>query len=213
MQATRIIAVRHGETEWNAAGRIQGQFDIGLNARGRWQALQVAQAIGAEEIAAIYSSDLARAADTGRAIAAATARPLVLDAGLRERDFGDFQGRTFADIEADLPEQARLWRTRDPHWAPPGGGEPLLALRERCLSALSRLARQHPGDQIVLVAHGGVLDCWYRAATGQDLRAARTWALGNATVNRLLWTPEALTLIGWGDDRHLEQEALDETRA
>jgi probable phosphoglycerate mutase len=66
----------------------------------------------------------------------------------------------------------------------------------------------------VLVAHGGVLDVLYRNATGQGLQAPRTWNLGNATINRLLWTPDGLTLVGWADTRHLEDdEALDETSA
>ena len=69
---------------------------------------------------------------------------------------------------------------------------------------------RHPGQQIVLVAHGGVMDQLYRAATGQDLQAPRTWQLGNTAVNRLLWTPEGLSLVGWADTSHLEDNSLDE---
>jgi probable phosphoglycerate mutase len=70
------------------------------------------------------------------------------------------------------------------------------------------------GQQIVLVAHGGVMDVLYRIATGQDLQAPRSWNLGNAAINRLLWTPDGLTLIGWSDTRHLDDDqALDETTA
>ena len=67
-----------------------------------------------------------------------------------------------------------------------------------------RLAQRHPGELVVLVSHGGVMDVLYRAATGQELQAPRTWHLGNAAINRLLWTPESLTLVGWADTRHLE---------
>ncbi|PKO60954.1 MAG: histidine phosphatase family protein, partial [Betaproteobacteria bacterium HGW-Betaproteobacteria-18] len=107
------------------------------------------------------------------------------------------------------PEETLRWRQREPGWAPPGG-ESLLALRERIASTLDALAQQHMGGQIVLVAHGGVMDVLYRLATGQELQAPRTWHLGNAAINRLLWTPEGLTLVGWGDTRHLEEVALDE---
>ena len=69
----------------------------------------------------------------------------------------------------------------------------------------------HTGEQIVMVAHGGVLDLLYRAATGQALQAPRTWQLGNTAINRLLWTPEGLTLVGWSDTSHLDDETLDET--
>ena len=84
-------------------------------------------------------------------------------------------------------------------------------MRARVQDTLDTLAARHPGEQVVLVAHGGVLDLLYRAATGLDLQAPRTWQLGNTAVNRLLWTPEGLTLVGWSDTSHLDEETLDET--
>lgn len=210
MDATRIIAIRHGETPWNVDTRIQGHRDIPLNDRGRWQATQVARALAGEPIAAVYASDLLRAHATGAAIAEAAGAPLHAEPDLRERSFGELEGRTFAEIEAALPEQARRWRQRDPHFAPEGG-ESLTLLRARIAEVTARLAARHVGEQIVLVAHGGVLDVLYRLATGQELQAPRTWLLANAAVNRLLWTPEALTLVGWGDTGHLDGAAREET--
>ncbi len=210
MDATRILAIRHGETAWNVDTRIQGQLDIPLNETGHWQARRLARALAARDpIHTVYSSDLLRAWDTARAISERTGTPLVTDEGLRERGFGVFQGKTFAEIEQHLPEDALRWRKRDPHWAPPGG-ESLLQMRERVQATLDTLAARHPGEQIVLVAHGGVMDLLYRAATGLDLQAPRTWQLGNTAVNRLLWTPGALTLVGWSDTSHLTDESLDE---
>ena len=75
------------------------------------------------------------------------------------------------------------------------------------------MAALHPGEQVLLVAHGGLMDVLYRAATRQELQAPRTWQLGNACVNRLLWTRQGLTLVGWGDDTHLAGDALDEAAA
>ena len=211
MQFTRLIAIRHGETAWNVDTRIQGQLDIPLNATGRWQAQRVARALAARDpIHAIYTSDLARARETAQAVSDATGAPLTTDEGLRERGFGTFQGQTFAEIEARLPEEALRWRKRDPHWAPEGG-ESLTQMRARVQETLNTLAARHPGEQVVLVAQGGVLALLYRAATGLDLQAPRTWQLGNAAVNRLLWTPEGLTLVGWSDTSHLDEETLDET--
>ena len=203
MQATRIIAVRHGETAWNVDTRIQGHIDIPLNDTGRWQARQLARALANEPIAAIYASDLQRAHATAQEVADATGAPLVADPGLRERSFGELQGRTFVQIEADLPEQALRWRKRDPDFAPEGG-ESLTALRERIAATTHRLAAQHMGGLVLLVAHGGVLDVLYRLATGQALQAPRTWLLTNAAINRLLWTPQGLSLVGWADAQHLE---------
>lgn len=212
MEATRILAIRHGETAWNVDTRIQGQLDIPLNAKGQWQARRLAQSlVGSDHIHAIYSSDLLRAFETASAIADATGAPLQKHAGLRERGFGLFEGKTFVEIENEWPEESRRWRQRDPQWAPPQGGESLLQLHERINHTLQELASRHAGEQIVLVAHGGVLDQLYRAATGQDLQAPRTWELNNTAVNRLLWTPQGLSLVGWADTLHLDDATLDET--
>jgi probable phosphoglycerate mutase len=213
MEATRILAIRHGETAWNVDTRIQGHLDIPLNERGRWQAQRLARALAARDpIHAIYSSDLERAHHTAQAIAAATGAPLATHTGLRERCFGTFEGKTYAEIEQHWPEESERWRKREPDWAP-RGGESLLLMRERISATLQELVARHPGEQIVLVAHGGVMDQLYRLATGQDLQAPRTWQLGNTAVNRLLWTPQGLSLVGWADTSHLEDDSLDEISA
>ena len=210
MQATRIIAVRHGETAWNVDARIQGQLDIGLNDTGRWQARRVGEALAGETISAVYTSDLGRAHETAQTIAEATGIPVVAEEGLRERSFGMFEGKTFSEIHENWPDQAHNWRQRIPEWAPPEGGESLLQLRDRVTRTVQSLASRHPGQQIVVVAHGGVLDTLYRVATGQEVNAPRTWELPNGAINRLLWTPEGFTLIGWSDTQHLDNEAAGE---
>lgn len=210
MQATRIIAIRHGETAWNVDTRIQGHLDIPLNETGLWQARRVGEALADEPVTAIYTSDLLRAHVTAQAVADTTGAPLATDVGLRERSFGQLQGRTFAEIEAQLPEEARRWRQRDPEFVP-DGGESLIVFRDRILQTMHRLLQQHAGGVVVLVAHGGVLDVLYRAATGQELQAPRTWKITNAAINRLLWTGDGLTLVGWADTHHLD-EANDASR-
>ncbi len=216
MSATRIIAIRHGETAWNVDTRLQGHLDIGLNARGQWQARRAAQALADEDIAAIYTSDLSRARATAQAIADQSTNPAARQVhphtGLRERGFGIFEGQTYAQINLDWPEESRRWRQRDPHFAPQGG-ETLTELRERVTATVNALASQHVGEQIVLVAHGGVMDALYRLATHVAIEAPRSWELGNAAINRLLWTPDGLTLVGWSDTRHLDDATLDETSA
>ena len=193
--------------------RIQGHLDIALNDTGHWQARQVARALADEPLAAVYTSDLQRAHATAQAIAQASGAPLVAEPGLRERRFGELEGRTFAEIEAELPEDALRWRKRDPHYAPEGG-ESLVTLRERIERTVALLAQQHLGEQVVMVAHGGVLDVLYRLATRQDIQAPRTWQLSNAAINRLLWTPDGLSLVGWADTQHLDhQESRDESHS
>ena len=208
-EATRIIAIRHGETAWNVDTRIQGQLNIPLSTNGRWQAERLANALQDEPITTIYASDLARAWETAQYVGNATGLKVIKEEALRERGFGDFEGKTFAEIEVLLPEQSMRWRKRDPDFAP-AGGESLLDLRSRVVAAVERLAAQHPGELIALVSHGGVMDVLHRAATRLDIQAPRTWALGNAAINRLLWTSEGFTLVGWADTQHLDDDALDE---
>ncbi len=207
IEPTRIIAIRHGETAWNADTRIQGQIDIPLSDVGRRQAALLGQALADEPVTAIYASDLSRAWETAEFLGRAVDIPLTPETALRERCFGEFEGKTFAEIESQLPEQSKRWRKRDPQFTPTGG-ESLLTLRERVLAAAARLAADHPGELIAMVAHGGVMDVLYRAATRLDIQAPRTWALGNAAINRLLWTPEGFTLVGWGDAQHLAEGAV-----
>lgn len=202
-RSTRVLAIRHGETDWNTEHRIQGQLDVVLNERGRLQAQRVAQALGGEDIDAIYSSDLARARATAMPLAAARGLPVRTDAGLRERAFGYFEGHTYAQIEQRFPEGSAAWRRRDPDFAP-GGGESLVSFHRRCLATVVRLASAHPDQTVVIVAHGGVMDALYRAATRAGLQAPRTWQLSNAAIHRLLVADEGLMLVGWNDCQHLD---------
>ena len=208
-QATRILAIRHGETAWNVEGRIQGQLDVPLNDMGRWQVHRLALALAGEDVAAIYASDLLRAMETAQAVARGCGRPVVTDPGLRERGFGIFEGLSYAEINQRWPEQAERWRRRDPTFGAPDG-ETLNRFYERSIATAARLAALHPGQTIALVSHGGVMDCLYRAASRVALDAPRSWQLGNAAINRLLYTPQGFTLVGWSDICHLDDDSLDE---
>jgi probable phosphoglycerate mutase len=201
--ATRVLLVRHGETDWNVLTRLQGHTDIPLNAAGRRQADRLRLALQGEALDAVYSSDLARAWDTARAVSEATDAPLQAEPALRERAFGAFEGLTYEELETRWPEPARRWRVRDPDFAPEGG-ESLVTFHARCLGAAERLASAHPGGSIALAAHGGVLDSLYRAATRLPLDAPRSWRMANASINRLLYSATGFTLVGWDDDAHLQ---------
>ena len=205
-EPTRIFLLRHGQTAWNAEQRMQGQLDVPLDATGLWQAERVASALQGEPLAAIYCSDLQRTHQTAAPLAAAQGLALLSEPGLRERHFGEFQGHSYAEIEQRWPLQVQRWRQRDPDWGPLGG-ETLSAFYDRSVQTVLRVVAAHAGRNIALVAHGGVLDCVYRAATHLALQAPRTWQLNNATVNRLLWTPQGLAIVGWNDAQHLEPSA------
>lgn len=212
MQATRLVVIRHGETAWNAEGRLQGHRDIPLNVLGRRQAAGLAGALADEGLAAVVASDLQRAWQTGVALAAGLGLPLLPEPGLRERCFGMLEGLTHAEIEAQWPDHARCLRHRTPDFAP-AGGESLVDFQARCLATVHQLAATFAGQTIALVCHGGVLDGLYRAATHVALDRPRSWPLANASINRLLHTPQGLALVGWNDSAHLDGIAADDVSA
>ena len=226
MESTRILAIRHGETPWNTQNRIQGHIDIGLNAKGQLQASLVGKAfqssasieddsgqIQLSRSVAIYSSDLERAYNTAEQVSKALSLPITKDRRLRERHFGVFEGKTWSEIDLHSPEVSRKWKERDPQWRPGEGSESLLDLQARVKGVVNDLASKHLGEQIVIVSHGGVMDILYRWATGQDLQIPRAWSLDNAVINRLLWTPEHLSLLSWGDNSHLSELSMDDGAA
>ncbi|MES2130676.1 MAG: histidine phosphatase family protein [Pseudomonadota bacterium] len=208
---TSIVLVRHGETAWNAERRLQGHIDIALNAEGERQALALGEALAGEHFDVIVSSDLQRAHQT--AMAVARGRPVAMDPGLRERCFGGFEGLLYADIEARYPREFAAWQARDIDAHMPHGAREAESFREfydRSTRAILAWAQAHPGQSLALVAHGGVLECAYRAALALPLDSARDFAVKNASINRFTVAQGKLVLTRWGDVEHLEAKALDE---
>ena len=185
---------------------MQGQLDTALDALGRWQAQQVAEALDGEAIDAIVSSDLARAMQTAMPLARRRGLQVRREPALRERSFGVFEGFTYAHIARHWPEGTARWRARDPQFAA-DHGETLASFYQRVVDVSDRLAREFSGRSVVWVTHGGVLDCLHRAAMRVSLDSPRSWTLDNASINRLLHTDQGLMLVGWGDSRHLEVPA------
>jgi probable phosphoglycerate mutase len=217
---TELLLIRHGVTEWNKDRRFQGHVDIPLDDEGRSQARRLGDRLAREHragppLAAVYSSDLARASQTADAVAAALGLAVSIDAGLRERFYGAFEGRTAGDLEREYPDAFARWRAREPDFDLPGGGESLRRFHDRVRAMLVALAARHEGERVVAVTHGGVLDVIHRIATGGELAAPRRHELLNASVNRVGWDGESFTLIAWADVGHLSAEdasaALDDS--
>ena len=210
MAHTTVILVRHGETEWNLAGRFQGQLDSPLTQLGHAQAQAVAQRLHQESFTHLYSSDLGRAYATAQVIAAATGHTVLTDERLREKHGGALQGMT----DNEVAQHRREWREqvaqRSPDFAAPGG-ENTRAVLARTLAFLDEIAERHHGEQVVAVTHGGVLSALLRHILGIPQETHRRFHLRNTslhTINRNEkgdWWVELL-----GDARHLSQ-AQDDT--
>ena len=150
---THLALVRHGETDWNSEGRYQGQSDIPLNAKGMAQAEALARRLRGEKFDAIYTSDLARAAQTAEALAVETGTPVHLDPRLREIDQGEWEGLLLTEIEARNAEAFRL-RRLDPLAAHPPGGETVGQVRERVLEVIHEIQQTYPSGRVAIVSHG-----------------------------------------------------------
>jgi probable phosphoglycerate mutase len=162
---TTLLLVRHGETDWNRDGRWQGHSDTQLNDAGRAQARRVAGELG--DVDVIYSSDLARARETAEIIAAQLGDLEVnVDSRLRERSFGAWEGRTGPEIEADFAEQHARWRAGDGAGA--DDAEPFEAFGDRVRDFLEDVLARHPGETVVVVAHGGPIRVIHAVASGLD---------------------------------------------
>jgi probable phosphoglycerate mutase len=210
---SNILLIRHGETAWNAVRRLQGHIDIDLNGEGQRQAAALGRALAAEPLDAIVSSDLKRALQTAQAVAAHHEVPLHIDPALRERGYGAFEGLLYTEIAERYPEDFAAWQARKVEAVMPAGGrvaESFHQFYERCVTGLVRWAENHPGQTIAVVAHGGVLECAYRAATGMPLDSPRNFQVKNASINRFTFENGRLALRQWGEVAHLLPATLDD---
>jgi len=203
---TEFIVVRHGETAWNAEGRIQGHLDSPLNEEGLAQALLVGDRLAREPFSHLYSSDLGRALQTVQPIADHSRRRVVTDVRLRERNLGVFQGLTGAECERRFPEHYARFRSRDPEHVIPGG-ESARQTYQRVSDVFTALAREHEGARLVVVTHGGVLDALYRFVHSMPLEQPRDFPVYNASMNTVRLTNGRWSIEGWGDISHLTRDA------
>jgi probable phosphoglycerate mutase len=205
---TLLIAIRHGETEWNSEGRFQGHLNSVLNEEGLAQAQALGERLAAERFDLLLSSDLGRALETASAIAMRSGHEIVVEPRLRERRMGIFQGLTPAEVQARYPGEYARFNSRDPDYVIPQG-ESMRQLLERSVACFTELAERHAGLTLATVTHGGVLAMLYRHAMAMPLDTPRDFALHNTGVNRFRHRSGAWQLQSWGDIAHLDH-ALDD---
>jgi probable phosphoglycerate mutase len=206
---TSFLLLRHGETVWNRAGRLQGWQDSPLSDAGRAQAAALAARVADERVDLLVASDLGRTRETAAPIAARLGRDVVSDAGLRERCYGELEGLTWAEIERAHPATYARLVARDADYLVPGG-ESGTQFRDRVVVALERLARAHAGASIAVVTHGGVLGVVYRWAKDIPLERPRTFAIPNGGVNRVRIERRRWSIDAWAETAHLPAGALDD---
>ncbi len=210
--STEIWFIRHGETNWNAAHRMQGRIDIPLNAQGIAQAAALVpllvQSHRQQPFTALYATPLTRSQQTAAPVAAALQLPVGIVADLQERAFGIIEGEPYATVRdgvgrtPELTVVAQALHARDPNYLPPpgesGDGETLQHFYDRVLRGAQFLASEHPAGKVAIVVHGGVLDCLWRWANGIDLQTHRTWSTVNASINVLRVAGGQAKVVAWG---------------
>jgi len=207
---TRFCLVRHGETDWNTERRLQGQLDIPLNTTGLKQAEQLSQALACsgKSFDALYVSDLTRTRQTALAIAKHNPIKVIATPALRERNFGCFQGFTYPEAEQQMPEAYCRFKSRDPGYIP-DSGESLAVFNQRIVDFLQDTCVHHPGQTLLVVSHGGVLDIAYRLANQLPITRKRDFSIPNAALNWINYHDGMWRMESWADASHLAN-SLDE---
>ena len=201
----KLYLIRHGETDWNAEGRIQGHSDIELNARGLEQARRLAARMPDEgEFSAIYASPLKRAFRTAQMIGDSLNIPVTPDKRLYERSLGQLEGLTMSEIREKYPEVARAWTTSEggvrPHIP---GEEPREAFIQRITAFIADLRAKHPDGRVLAISYGGTINMLLLLALGLDLERPLPFDIENASINVVRWSERGARLRVLNDAYHL----------
>jgi alpha-ribazole phosphatase/probable phosphoglycerate mutase len=179
---TRLILIRHGETEWNKSLRFQGHRDIPLSEDGREQARKIARRLACEKIDTAYASDLSRALETAKAIADYHKLEVNMVPELREINFGYWEGLTHKEIDSKYPESMAQWLSNPEETKIPGG-ESMNDVAERCRVGISGILADNPNKDVLVAAHGGVLRIVVAQALGIELNNYWKFRLDNVSLN------------------------------
>lgn len=185
----RLILIRHGQTEWNATGRWQGQADPPLNVVGRAQAQATALELMSQHIDVLISSDLTRARETAEIIGASIGLPVSLEPRLREINLGEWQGLFSDEIRARWPDEMKRW-IESPLVIRPPNGETIHELADRVLTAVRDITAQYSDRTIGLVAHELPIAVITTHAAGIPLEYVREKILPNAAWREVVWHSE-----------------------
>ena len=204
MTKTEMILIRHGETIWNAEGRIQGQGDSPLTERGIAQARAVARRLQEEEFTTLYGSHLGRVIETARHVADVTGHAITIDERLQERHYGLFEGLTYAEAQTQHPDifatYQQLRYTAD--YAHPGA-ESLRQLTERGQVVFQALAERHAGERLVIVSHGALIGAMLRHFLGVPIDGKHGFRLANGSLSEVVFADGDWRVRTLGEVYHL----------
>ncbi len=190
---TRIALIRHGQTAWNRAKRLQGQTDTTLTRHGWAQAQCWGRQLQFLNFDRIIASDLKRARETAEAINRSLHLPMEIDSGLREQDWGRWCGKSVGDIRRQHPARLAQMERSGWHFCPPGG-ENRLQVTARGQSALLTAAKHWPGQRLLVITHQGMIKCLCYALSDRRFLAQEPPLLKPAYLHWLGAANHALTV-------------------
>jgi broad specificity phosphatase PhoE len=209
---TRILVIRHGETQWNIEKVFRGRADVPLSDRGREQARLTGQALASARLAAVYSSPLTRARDTAEAVAASQGLAVSVDQRLVDMSFGEWEGKPLPQVESAWPDLYRAWLTSPALFRAPGG-ESLPQVRARAWSLVEEVAHRHARGGVALVSHR--VPCKLIMCCALGAGEAQFWRLrlDTASVSVIERSGEQWVVTRLNDTHHLrtigEEEGAD----
>ena len=192
--------IRHGLSEWNAAGRIQGHSNSDLTELGRAQGRAAGRALARLPLVALYASDLDRAQQTAAAIGETVPLEIQTDPRLRESNFGDFEGMTWPEVEAKHPDAQQ--QLLDPEFSVPGG-ESRSETLGRALDAFEDFGSRHTGGHVAAVTHGGLMGFFMRHVVGIPLVGRAPFKTANGNISTFERKNDRWKLVTWGATAHL----------
>lgn len=199
----KLYIVRHGETEWNTLGRIQGHTDVALSDRGRRQAAALSRRLAGVAFDAAYCSDLSRARETAQIILGPRDAALYATPQLREYHKGIFEGLTVREYAQRYPDLYQASLRNDLDFAPPGGGETIRQTSARMAQFTAQLLVQNPNDTVLIVGHGGSLRAVIVALLSLPLEANWKFAMRNCALSLVYTYPDNAVLHLYNDTSHL----------
>lgn len=198
----RVYIVRHGLTIWNNEKRYQGHTDIELSEEGKEQAAALQKRLAGVKFEAIFSSDLSRAFETARIIAEPHNLDVKVIPGVKEMNFGVWEGLTFPDLQSKYPDLVKIWMERPQDLAIPEG-ESFLLVRERAMEAITTITKEYPYGDLAIVSHGGTIAAVLTGLLGLPVEKMWTFRQKNAALNILLQIGEQFVLESYNDTCHL----------
>ena len=198
-----LLIARHGETEWNAAGRIQGHTDIGLSSNGADQARSLGKRLSGLSIDAAYSSDLRRTSETARLVLGERDIALIETPMLREYHKGEFEGMTLSEIEAQFPDEYPKYLEKNLDYAPKGG-ESTRTVSVRIAQIISEITSNHLDHTVLIVSHGGVLRAAMVSLLRMPLEGNWSFVFGNCGLTIIDTFEDNAVLRQFNDISHLD---------